>query len=313
MRVYYANMVIKRKSLLLTLRIIVTISAWIAVTVYAHSLAHTYEAELAHALSSPYAKLAAVVVFLTALIFFVSFSLPFFPNMGLRGVALTLLWSSLIVFGHSVSHEGFHEIEASLVGMQEEFGVTGFVVLSTVYALALAAPFVPGVEIGLLIIALLGATGALIAYLATVGGLSLAFAIGRFMPEQRVKNFLHRVGVDTGTDEIDASLRKLLEPKPGRIAIHHRFVASLLRYRHLTLGLALNFPGNSILGGGGGLALLGGVSKQFKWKGFLLTVVVATSPLPILVLSGVIDTQPLLEHHGVLHNLLMYLENISRH
>lgn len=306
-------MKIKRKSLFLTLRVMVTISAWLAVTVYAHSLAHTYEVELAHALSSPYAKLAAVVVFLTALIYFLSLSLPFLPNMSVRGVALTLLWSSLIVFGHSVSHEGFHEIETSLVGMQEEFGVTGFVLLSTVYALALAAPFVPGVEIGLLIIALLGVTGAAIAYMATIGGLSLAFAIGRFMPEKRIKKILRQVGVDTGAETIYASLRKLLERRPGSVTISHRFVASLLRFRHLTLGVALNFPGNSALGGGGGLALLAGVSKQYSWIGFLLTILVATSPIPILVLSGVFDTQPLLEHHGILHNFLMYLQSIFRH
>ena len=105
----------------------------------------------------------------------------------------------------------------------------------------------------------------------------------------------------------------MLDPKSGRDTISHKLVTILLRFRHLTLGVALNFPGNSALGGGGGLALLGGMSKQFSWRGFVVTIAVATSPLPILVLSGLLDTQPLLEHHGVLHNILKISEGFLSH
>lgn len=294
-------------------RTLVTAILWVAVVVYVHKLAHAYEAELAQALSSPYAKLAAVIVFLTALIYFVCLSLPFLPNQGIKGVALTLLWSSLIVFGHSVSHEGFHEIETSLVGMRDDFGIAGFLALSVVYAMALAMPFVPGIEIGLLIIALLGATGALIAYLATVAGLTLAFAVGRVTPDRKLKSLMHRIGIDTRAGDIDTSFQQILEPNPGTSTLRHKLFSFILRFRHLTLGVALNFPGNSVLGGGGGLAILSGMSRQFGWKGFLMTVAVATSPLPIMVLSGLIDTQPLLEHHGILHNLLKGLENMLKH
>ena len=62
---YYAGMGISQKRLLIILRILVTAAAWIAIVVNAHSLAHAYEEELATVLTSPYAKLTAVVIFLT--------------------------------------------------------------------------------------------------------------------------------------------------------------------------------------------------------------------------------------------------------
>ena len=56
------------------------------------------------------------------------------------------------------------------------------------------------------------------------------------------------------------------------------------------------------------MALLCGMSGQFRWRGFLLTTAVAALPLPLLVLSGVIDVQPLLQHHGFVHDLLTRIE-----
>jgi len=49
---------------------------------------------------------------------------------------------------------------------------------------------------------------------------------------------------------------------------------------------------------GGGRALLSGMSRQFGWRSFLLTVAIATSPAPILVLAGLLSMEPLMEHHG---------------
>jgi hypothetical protein len=78
----------------------------------------------------------------------------------------------------------------------------------------------------------------------------------------------------------------------------------LLSHRHFTLAVCLNLPGNSVLGGGGGIAALCGLSGQFVWWRFVLTLVIATAPIPLLVLFGQIDIEPLLERHGILHDLL---------
>jgi hypothetical protein len=61
-------------------------------------------------------------------------------------------------------------------------------------------------------------------------------------------------------------------------------VPFLLRHRYLALAIALNLPGNFLLGGGGGIALLAGVSRLYAVPGFLATVTCAVAPVPLAVL-----------------------------
>jgi len=288
----------------LYLRIAATIVAWIVLIAYVHSLAHAYEAELVSLLASPFAKLAAATLFLTALVYFVCLSLPVVPNPGPRGIAVVFVWSALLVLGHSVSHESFHEVQASLSSMRDQVGVLGLILVAGVYALALAMPFVPGVELGLLIIALFGKTGAVTAYLATIAGLSLAFTAGRLLPDDAIRVLLDRVGIDRSREHMDSRMQGIFSESSVGGSLSRRLGRLMLQHRHVTLAICLNFPGNSVAGGGGGLALLCGMSGQFRWRGFVLTTAVAALPLPLLVLSGVIDVQPLLQHHGFVHDLL---------
>jgi hypothetical protein len=50
-------------------------------------------------------------------------------------------------------------------------------------------------------------------------------------------------------------------------------------------------PGNSILGGGGGIAIVSGASRLYRWKWYLPTVVLTTSPVPLLVYFGFIQLE----------------------
>jgi hypothetical protein len=297
------------------LRTSAIIIAWIALIVYAHRFAHAYEAELVSLLASPFAKLAAATLFLTALVYFVCLSLPIVPNLGPRAMAAVFVWSALYVLGHSVSHEGFHEVQASLGSMRDQLGVPGLILVASIYALVLAVPFVPGVELGLLIIALFGTTGAVTAYLATIAGLSLAFAAGRLLPEHAIRALLDRVGIDRSRQRMDSATRSILSESSVGRSLSRRLGRLLLQHRHMTLALCLNFPGNSVAGGGGGLALLCGMSGQFGWRGFVLTIAVATLPLPLLVLAGIIDLQPLLQQqdHGFVHDFLTRIERLFIH
>ena len=63
--------------------------------------------------------------------------------------------------------------------------------------------------------------------------------------------------------------------------------------RYLGLALVFNLPGNSIFGGGGGIAMLSGASELFRWRAFLLTVMLATSPVPVLMLIGIVSLEHL--------------------
>ena len=61
-----------------------------------------------------------------------------------------------------------------------------------------------------------------------------------------------------------------------------RFIPTLLRFRYVALVLALNLPGNAVLGGGGGIAMVAGLSGMFSFPLFLLAASVAALPVPLM-------------------------------
>ena len=163
------------------------------------------------------------------------------------------------------------------------------------YALLLSLPFVPGVELGVLLMCAFGKTGIIFVYFATIAGLSLAFLIGRLLPKKWVESHLEKLGFsqdcDSPADEIDGMLDNLA----GKSKFNQsRFWSFLTKYRYLMIAVLFNTPGNYVLGGGGGISLACGVSRSFSWKWFLLTVVLAVSPVPLLALLGIIQLEAFL-------------------
>jgi uncharacterized membrane protein YdjX (TVP38/TMEM64 family) len=298
---------------ILWLRVAATIGAWILLVVYVHRVAHLYGPEIHEVLASPASQIAATTVLLTSLVYFVVLSLPFVPSLGLRSVGIVLVWAALLVAGHSLSHMGFHDAQAMLSTMRDAAGVLALVSLALAYGVALAMPFIPGVELGLLIMAVFGPVGALVAYAGTIGGLSLAYAVGQVLPERVVARLLATIGIAMPRDGVTSAMQDMIAESRLTRSAPRRLAAVLLDHRYLTLAVCLNFPGNAALGGGGGLALLCGMSKQFGWRSFFLTVAIATSPVPILVLAGLLNLEPLMEHHGFVHDLLSRIERLFIH
>lgn len=287
--------------------------AWVVLVAYVHRLGHAYQTEIVEVLSSPYFRVLATTSLLTGLLYFVALSLPFVPNPGLRSVAMVFAWVTLIVLGHSLSHMGFHDAQSMLFTMREALGPVAIALLVLLYGVVLALPFLPGVELGLLIMAVFGPVGALAAYAATIGGLMLAYTAGRTLPEGVIVGLLGRIGIVVPRDGIASATESLIAERRRAQSMPRRLTATLLNHRYLTLAFGLNFPGNAALGGGGGLALLSGMSRQFGWCSFLLTVAIATSPAPILVLAGLLSMEPLMEHHGFLHDVLTRIERLFIH
>ena len=95
----------------------------------------------------------------------------------------------------------------------------------------------------------------------------------------RFARFLHLERVALLIDDIEATDR---EERLARLMDHapNRAIPFLLRHRHVALALALNTPGNSIIGGGG-IALLAGSTRLFSAAGFLIAVALAVSPVPL--------------------------------
>ncbi|MGI9481138.1 MAG: hypothetical protein ACR2OR_02155 [Hyphomicrobiales bacterium] len=154
------------------------------------------------------------------------------------------------------------------------------------YALLLAVPFVPGVEIAFALIGMFGPPVVLLVYGCTLVGLSISFFVGRMLSVRRLTKLVE----DLGLSRLGELLRTL-QPmsRHERVAFlvekaPNRFVPFLLKHRYIALAVALNLPGNFLIGGGGGIALVAGLSRLYSTGGFLATVAIAASPIPIAVL-----------------------------
>lgn len=158
----------------------------------------------------------------------------------------------------------------------------GFLLL---YALLIALPFVPGVELGASLLAMYGAEMALPVWGATVFGLTLAYLTGRHLPYPllcRMLSDLRLTGVAFWLERIEKLPRaERLDRMQARLP---RWLARITaRFRHVTLALLINLPGNAVIGGGGGIALAAGLSRLFALHWMVLTLCIATAPVPLLV------------------------------
>ena len=131
----------------------------------------------------------------------------------------------------------------------------------------------------MLLMCVFGKEGIVFVYLATVAGLSLAFLIGRMLPLKWLKFRLEKIGFANATeshfDDINGMLKNI---SLNQRFCHNRLFSFLAKYRYPAIGILFNMPGNYLIGGGGGISLSCGISRNISWKWFLLTVIVAVSP-----------------------------------
>lgn len=169
------------------------------------------------------------------------------------------------------------------------FIVIGSAVL---YVVLMALPFMPGIEIGLMLMAMLGVGGIVLVYLCTVLALSLSFLAGRLFPPRHVARALgwmrleraRRLVAELEPLSAEERFRYLSRSTPSRI------VPCLLRHRYLVLAVLFNVPGNTIIGGGGGIGLIAGMSRLFPFPKFVLLVCLAITPVPLLFLLRPVET-----------------------
>jgi hypothetical protein len=157
---------------------------------------------------------------------------------------------------------------------------------SVAYVGLLALPFVPGAEIGLAMLAAFGAAIAPLIYVATVASMMLAYTVGRFLPIGALERLLSLLRMRRAAALVaraaplapEARLAMLLEGQPKRA------LTLGLRYRYIAMALAVNTPGNSIIGGGGGIMMMAGLSGIFSPLATFVTIALAVSPVPLAVL-----------------------------
>jgi len=186
---------------------------------------------------------------------------------------------------------------ANLVAFQmwpRHVHAASFLLFATVvsYMLLLAIPFLPGIEVGLMLMAMLGHKGILLVYLCTVMALSLSFLFGRLLPPRHLARALGWFHLTRAREMVDVlgplgpeeRLRFLTRSAPSRI------VPFLLRHRYLIIGVLFNVPGNALIGGGGGIGLIAGMSRLFPFPKYLLLVCLAVTPGPIIFLLRAVQS-----------------------
>lgn len=168
---------------------------------------------------------------------------------------------------------------------QNEYGwaMPGFLALVLlIHAVLIAIPFVPGVEIGLSVLAAGGAEIAPLVWLATACGLTLAYAAGGLVPLAWLQKVLLDLHL-TGAAQVVARFEAL--PPKGRVAfvnalLPRKYYSWIVRYRYVNLAVLINLPGNSVIGGGGGIAFVSGLSGTFRAPLAMLAIALATAPVP---------------------------------
>lgn len=200
-----------------------------------------------------------------------------------RWVGIIVIYGLLLSGGWYLG-QWLDTVPAFSVLAQNETRVHHVIVTTTlVFIVASALPFVPGAEIGFALIMILGAKIAWLVYVSMVSALMIAFVFGRLVPARTASAAFAFVGLDRASRLADdlaplstqERLDKLISIAPDRM------VPALLRNRYLTLALLLNIPGNSVLGGGGGIAFAAGITGLFSLPLFFVTLLVAVAPVPL--------------------------------
>ncbi|WP_372624102.1 hypothetical protein [Falsiroseomonas sp.] len=174
-------------------------------------------------------------------------------------------------------------LELRRLAQEEMLGPPLIYAVLLLQAALIAIPFVPGAEVGFLLLALCRAQLAGHVYAATVVGLLLAFAIGRSFPPRSVERLLARLRLDRAAATVACLAQQSAAPPPGTSPLR-RLAVRLLRHRCLCLVLLINTPGNTLLGGGGGIAMAAGLGGLFSFRQFLASVLIAVAPVPAFVL-----------------------------
>ena len=151
------------------------------------------------------------------------------------------------------------------------------------YIFLMAIPFMPAIEVGLGLMFLMGSTGAILAYVCTLIALSISFVAGRIVPPRLVCRFfrwLHLLKASKLISELEPlSHQERLELLHAKAP--SKLTPLLLRHRNLAIAIALNLPGNALIGGGGGIGFITGMSMIIRFRTYFTVLALAIAPLPL--------------------------------
>lgn len=153
------------------------------------------------------------------------------------------------------------------------------------YIVLMATPFLPGIEIGLALMMVLGPKGVFVTYICTLIALTISFGLGRLFPTHFLVSLLRWLNLRRAATLLsnfnETPPAKRLEFLAERAS--SQAIPAVLKRRYLMLALLFNLPGNALIGGGGGIAMMAGMSRLYRFPMYFLLISVAILPGPILV------------------------------
>lgn len=153
------------------------------------------------------------------------------------------------------------------------------------YIFLTAFPFVPGIEVGMALILTFGPGIVPILYLATVSSLTLSFIVGRLVPERWLAAAFNKLGMQKAERLVREIMSKNTEERLAYIvrSSPQKWIPWLLKHRILALAVLINLPGNALIGGGGGICMMVGMSRLLALPKFVLAVALGVSPVPLMI------------------------------
>jgi len=155
-----------------------------------------------------------------------------------------------------------------------------------IFVLAAAIPFVPGAEIGFALLLMFGAQASQMVYAGMVGALVLSFALASFVPLPVLSRCANWLRLKRTAGFVNELANAPLQDRANVVSqkLDSRLGNLMVKNRYIVLAVLLNLPGNSVLGGGGGLAFMAGISGLYRFSAYLITVLIAVAPIPLIFL-----------------------------
>ncbi|MCV6592568.1 MAG: hypothetical protein OIF48_06430 [Silicimonas sp.] len=195
----------------------------------------------------------------------------------LWGARRALLFYGLLLVLGTLAGENLMSFAVPEMRPMNEPAIHRIVMMAlVVFVVAAALPFVPGAEIGLALLLVFGGDAALLVYGGMVGALVLAYGVARLVPVRAVVRLAGWLRLERA-----ARLAARLEASDGAELSLPGWGGRILRNRYLVLAALINLPGNSVLGGGGGIAFAAGISGLYRFWAYLATVLLAVAPVPL--------------------------------
>ena len=203
------------------------------------------------------------------------------PRLILRlAIIAALVWGGLSLFNWLQAHI------ADLEDAARARALTTLVIVSVIaYALIIAVPFVPAIEIAIALMVMEGPIIAPFVWLATVLGLLIAFGVGRWVSLDWLHGFFRDLHMRRACEMVSRIKTEAPEARLAGLSDRlPRWLAPLAtRFRYGMLAALLNIPGNVALGGGGGILMMAGISRLFTPLWTVMTIAIATAPVPLAV------------------------------